>query len=379
MPLAPRSLLWPSGTRRRCTRLARCSWTSGTRHFCARLARCCSWPFGTRCRCTRLARCPLGPDAAAHASLAALGTLGPDTSAHASLAAPGPLGPDAPAARSPPGQPPTLPQRRPVPRQRCWTSAPSARGVPPTSSTTRWPLRSARARRRRDRPHRARRYTAPPFAAPRPSLFLCQRPPHARLCRAPAAFTRPNANRTTAAAGSHATPPPPTRSQNAYPASRPVHHRRRPTDPGEPRARYQAAIVCRPRGRTLQPGGPGATHAAARASLAASGPRGEGGGGERVGKGGGRQQRSTVFLPPRHVVVQTGRGGLPSPKGRTNRRGTRETARTRTFRVRTANHHRGVCSVPTRRRCTRLARCFWPSGTRRRCTRRALCSWPSGT
>ena len=36
--------------------------------------------------------------------------------------------------------------------------------------------------------------------------------------------------------------------------------------------------------------------------------------------------------PPRHMVVQTGRGGLPSPKGRTNRRGTRETARTRTFR-----------------------------------------------
>jgi hypothetical protein len=50
-----------------------------------------------------LARCsgPLGPDAAARASLAAPGRLGPDTSAHASLAAaPGPLGPDAAARAS---------------------------------------------------------------------------------------------------------------------------------------------------------------------------------------------------------------------------------------------------------------------------------------
>jgi hypothetical protein len=290
-----------------------------------------------------LARCsgPLGPDAAARASLAAPGRLGPDTSAHASLAAaPGPLGPDAAARASlaalwdptPLHTPrslllalwdPTLlrtprslllalwdptprpPGAHPANLHPCPNAAPS-RGSAAGRALLRRGTFLRRARRPggpSDQPGRAAAAIAPTVRAgtqPRPSQppakpFRCPRPPHAGLCRAPAAFARPNANRATAAAGSHATPPPPTRSQNAYPASRPVHHRRRPTDPGEPTARYQAAIVCRPRGRTLRPGGPGATHAAARASLAASGPRGEGGG-ERVGKGGGSATTVNGFL-----------------------------------------------------------------------------------
>ena len=247
------------------------------------LARC-SWPSGARCRCTRLARCPLRPDATAQASLAAPSPLGPGTSAHASLAAPGPLGPDAPAARSPPGQPPPLPQRRPVPRQRCWTSAPPARNVPLTSSTTTRPLRSARARRRRDRPRRARRYTAPPFAAPGQGFSLpapAARPPVPRPRRLRPSKRQPHHCRSRFPCHALAPGPVPARLPH------PVHHRRRPTDPGEPTARYQAAIIFRPRGRTLQPGGSGATHAV-NASLAASGPR-------REREGGGRQLLSTVF------------------------------------------------------------------------------------
>ena len=86
-----------------------------------------------------------------------------------------------------------------------------------------------------------------------------------------------------------------SRSQHACLASRPLHHRRRPTDPGEPTARYQVAIVCCPRGRKLQPGGSGAIYAL-HASLAASGSLVEGGRGKESGRRGGRQQRSAVFL-----------------------------------------------------------------------------------